>query len=98
MNNHDLVELEKIDGEIKFKNMNKYDLRKAQLENFDMTPDPYPHWTLKEILEQPNALSRVLNYGGRIENSHRVKLGGLNPDLLSIKNLIISACGTSLYA
>jgi glutamine---fructose-6-phosphate transaminase (isomerizing) len=65
------------------------------------TPEPYPHWTLKEIIEQPSALSRVLNYGGRIDSESSVRLGGLSnsaAELLKINHLIISACGTSLNA
>jgi glucosamine--fructose-6-phosphate aminotransferase (isomerizing) len=73
----------------------------APAENIKLTPDPYPHWTIKEILEQPEAISRSLNYGGRFIDELTVKLGGLEEQknvLKSIKHLIISACGTSLYA
>lgn len=65
------------------------------------TPDPFPHWTLKEIHEQPEAAFRALNQGGRIMNSIRVKLGGLNEyaqTLIEIKHLTIIASGTSGHA
>jgi len=65
------------------------------------TPDPYPHWTIKEIFEQPEAIARALNYGGRIFGDDNVKLGGLssNEEILgNIKHLIIAACGTSFFA
>lgn len=67
----------------------------------DITPDPYEHWTLKEIKEQEFSIFRALNNGGRIYDHISVKLGGLEHDrkkLLDIKNLIILGCGTSKYA
>jgi glucosamine--fructose-6-phosphate aminotransferase (isomerizing) len=65
-----------------------------------LTPDPYPHFTLKECMEQPEAIARALSYGARM-NGKRVVLGGLdmNVDQMSaIKNLIITGCGTSRHA
>lgn len=65
------------------------------------TPDPYAHWTIKEIYEQPEALARALNYGGRMFGDDNVKLGGLSENeeaLSNVKHLIIAACGTSLFA
>lgn len=69
-----------------------------------MTPDPYPHWTLKEISEQPQSVMWAINGGGRLGGKNRVKIGGLERDaekmtgLLEIKDLIIIASGTSLHA
>jgi len=63
--------------------------------------DPYPHWMLKEIFEQPESVQRSLNYGGRLENSHQVKLGGLDKhrlELIDCNNLILFGCGTSYFA
>lgn len=73
----------------------------APEQEVELTPDPYPHWTLKEIMEQPHALARSLNFGGRISSDAEVKLGGLeeNKDwLLNIRHLVIAACGTSFYS
>ncbi len=70
-------------------------------ETIDISPAPHPHWTIKEILEQPEAIARTLNHGARILDDVRVKLGGLEQNaerLLSIKHLIIAACGTSYNA
>ncbi|MCR4311843.1 MAG: glutamine--fructose-6-phosphate transaminase (isomerizing) [Candidatus Uhrbacteria bacterium] len=69
-------------------------------ETIDISPDPHPHWTIKEILEQPEAIARTLNHGARILNDTQVKLGGLeeNADrLLGIRHLVIAACGTSFH-
>ena len=66
-----------------------------------VTPDPWPHWTIREIMEQPSSLSAALNHGGRILNETSVKLGGLESKrsmLITIRHLVIAACGTSLYA
>lgn len=65
------------------------------------TPAPFPHWTIKEILEQPEAVKRTLNHGARIKDDVSVKLGGLESraeELLSIRHLVIAACGTSYHA
>ncbi|MEK9155622.1 MAG: glutamine--fructose-6-phosphate aminotransferase, partial [Patescibacteria group bacterium] len=73
----------------------------APEEVIELSPAPFEHWTLKEIMEQPDALARTLNHGARLPNDLEVKLGGLerNKDmLLSIKHLVIAACGTSYHA
>lgn len=77
-------------------------VEKIYVENIELSPSPFEHWTLKEISEQPQSLSRALNYGGRIyPMGNRVKLGGLDQNrdsLLTINHLLIAGCGTSLYA
>jgi glucosamine--fructose-6-phosphate aminotransferase (isomerizing) len=71
-------------------------------EIIERSPAPYEHWTLKEIMEQPEALSRTLSYGARFSSDgSMVKLGGLEGNLdklLTIQNLLIGACGTSYFA
>lgn len=76
-------------------------VEKAPTEEIPMSPDPHPHWTIKEILEQPQAISRTLNYGGRFAADGSVRLGGLDMHkdvLLRVKHLLLAGCGTSLYA
>lgn len=71
------------------------------VEDIKLTPDPYPHWMLKEIFEQPETALRSTNMGGRILDNYNVKLGGLmnhKNDLIKIKNLLIVASGTSYHA
>jgi len=66
-----------------------------------MSPYPFPHFTIKEIYEQPTSLSRALNFGGRFASDSTVRLGGLELNkewLLNIDNLVIAACGTSYYS
>ena len=66
-----------------------------------LSPAPWPHWTIREIMEQPVALSMALNCGGRILSDREVKLGGLEArraDLLAVRHLLIAACGTSAFA
>lgn len=73
----------------------------APAENIQLDPAPYKHWTLKEIMEQPKAISRVMGYGGRFDADGFVKLGGLDDNkelMLSIQNIMVSGCGTSLFA
>jgi len=101
LNNHDVIELEKDNGNIKFTQKDNYDLREVSVEKCLLTPDPYPHWTLKEIHEQFESSIRAMGMGGRILDNKNVKLGGLDShfeDLINIDNLIILGCGTSYHA
>ena len=70
------------------------------LEN-ELTPDPYFHWTLKEIYQQPEVILNTINKGGRIKNETEVKLGGLEQYaniLKMVNNIILLGCGTSYFA
>jgi glutamine---fructose-6-phosphate transaminase (isomerizing) len=60
----------------------------------------YPHFMLKEIFEQPTTVENTMR-GRLILEEGFSKLGGLNiskEDLLSIDNIIITACGTSWHS
>jgi glutamine---fructose-6-phosphate transaminase (isomerizing) len=60
----------------------------------------FPHFMLKEIFEQPEAVENALR--GRVNHAEGVaKLGGLESvfdRLLQARHLIIVSCGTSYYA
>jgi glucosamine--fructose-6-phosphate aminotransferase (isomerizing) len=76
-------------------------VEQAAEETIRLSPAPYPHWTIKEIMDQPMSISRTLNYGGRIYDDSRVKLGGLEERvdmLLPIRHLVLTGCGTSYFA
>jgi glucosamine--fructose-6-phosphate aminotransferase (isomerizing) len=56
---------------------------------------------LKEIMEQPDAVLRAINNGGRIESDTCVKLGGLEKyrnELTEVDHLILLGCGTSYHS
>lgn len=82
--------------------IDKEQIRTLKKEIVDKKPKPgYSCFFEQEIFEQAEAISKTLNYGARIASNNRVKLGGLEAkeeDLKSIDNLIIGACGTSLYS
>ncbi len=60
----------------------------------------FEHHMLKEIFEQPKALSTCM--GGRIDRANnRIKLGGIDSylrELTQTKRLILTACGTAFHA
>jgi len=62
----------------------------------------YPHFFLKEIHEQPDAIRRAIGDGGRLlPEFGTAKLGGLNldrRDFFDIKRIHILAMGSALYA
>jgi glucosamine--fructose-6-phosphate aminotransferase (isomerizing) len=82
-------------------NENEYTHKKINILDNELTPDPFLHWTLKEIYEQPKTIINSVNFGGRIKNNSEVKLGGLDNyyEILSkIENIILLGCGTSFHA
>lgn len=67
----------------------------------DLSPDPFPHWMLKEIYDQIESSSRAINFGGRLGGDLGIKLGGLEEHRLEIvkyKRIYLLACGTSYHA
>lgn len=74
----------------------------VEAEHVASTPEPFPHWTIREIVEQPLTLMNTINNGARIFND-RVHLGGLallEGELGPSKriHLVLLGCGTSHYA
>tara|TARA_B100000073_G_scaffold348197_1_gene365617 strand:- start:4556 stop:6397 length:1842 start_codon:yes stop_codon:yes gene_type:complete len=63
-----------------------------------LTPDPFDHWMIKEIYEQPDSCLRAIR--GRLQEIS-VRLGGINSfrgNLKDISNIILLGCGTSYHA
>ncbi len=102
LNDGDIVTVEKTaDGSIKFPNKLDYLENAIQNRVTETSCYPYPHWTMKEILEQPMSILRTLNMGGRILSENKVKLGGLDSkrdELTKCNHLVLLGCGTSLNA
>jgi glutamine---fructose-6-phosphate transaminase (isomerizing) len=74
--------------------------QRAPDQKVKLSPEPYPHWTIKECVEQPEAMARALGFGGRL-GADKVFLGGLDGNFArvsKIKHMMLSACGTSLNA
>ncbi|MBD0321098.1 MAG: glutamine--fructose-6-phosphate transaminase (isomerizing), partial [Gemmatimonadetes bacterium] len=60
----------------------------------------YPHFMLKEIMEQPNTLRETMR-GRLLPEEGGVKLGGLtgmDEELKSVERIIILGCGTSWHS
>jgi glucosamine--fructose-6-phosphate aminotransferase (isomerizing) len=101
LDNNDLCKLKKKDGKIIMESEKEYKLNIIKKTNESITPHPYPHWTLKEIMDQPEVALRATGMGTRVENDTTVRLGGLEEkkSLLSeISDLIILGCGTSYHS
>lgn len=100
LNNGDITVIKKRD-KITFSNIENYIMRDITIKNNELTPDPFPHWTLKEIHEQYESSIRAISFGGRIVENDKVRLGGpaVHETLLaSVEHLILLGCGTSLNA
>ena len=102
LNNDDICEIHfDAHNHIKINYANTYNFKKIIMDNHDLTPEPYKHWTLKEIHEQPQKILNSINLGGRILTNNLVKLGGLDDNKIKLKNIehiILLGCGTSYYS
>jgi glucosamine--fructose-6-phosphate aminotransferase (isomerizing) len=102
LDNNDLIEITRNEDAITYgDNIHRYKPTECATVDIETSPIGYPHWMIKEIMEQPLSVQRVLNNGGRIETDTTVKLGGLDlckARLLESSHLIILGCGTSLNA
>lgn len=101
LNNYDICIITKNNDKISVQTTHNYDLKTILNQNNVLNPDPYPHWTLKEIYEQKESIQRAISFGGRILTDDLVKLGGLDSkkkELMEIDNIILLGCGTSYNA
>ena len=101
LDGNDLCEMSLEDNKLELKTQQKYQLKDNNINNFNLSPDPFPHWTIKEIEEQYESSIRALSFGGRLLDENKVKLGGLEPYIQILKridNIIFLGCGTSYNA
>lgn len=101
LKNHDLCIVKRVKGKIEMITNEIYEEKKVNLLDPTENVNPYPYWTIKEILEQDETSLRAIGNGGRIDKNERVKLGGLDDSkkiLKKVKNLILLGCGTSYHA
>ena len=79
----------------------KKDIQELEWDIEEAEKGGFPHFMNKEIFEQPEAIENAIR-GRLIKKEGLAKLGGLEDvdalTLLSIKKIIIVACGTSYYA
>jgi len=103
LKDHNVVTLQNSKDGIVFDSTHTYVERpisdyQKELENSKNT---YPHWLLKEIMEQPDASLRTIGMGSRIINDKQVRLGGLEgyaDQLINTDHIILLGCGTSYYS
>ena len=101
LNTDDICIISKINDTVSFSTSQSYVKNNVSVLDSELSPSPYPHWTLKEIYEQPSVVLNSINKGGRIKNNSEVKLGGLeqcSENLKRINNIILLGCGTSYFA
>jgi len=97
----DVVVLKRRDDKIFFEKKEKYKIKDVTIKDITLTPEPYDHWTIKEINEQYDSSIRAISLGGRLIDDNKVKLGGLQQNINTLKeidHLILLGCGTSLHS
>jgi glucosamine--fructose-6-phosphate aminotransferase (isomerizing) len=76
------------------------DLKQIEFSLEQIELGDFPHHMLKEMFEQPEALSTCM--GGRIDRqNNRIRLGGIDSylrELTRTRRLILTACGTAFHA
>lgn len=78
-----------------------YKPKSITIFDYEMSPYPFTHWTLKEIYQQPEIIVNAINKGSRIKNETEVNLRGLEQyfdSLKTVNNIILLGCGTSYFA
>ena len=102
MEDHEIAILTPERMEIKHRDLGKQSPSIQTLDQVSETIDKggFPHYMLKEIFEQPQAIENVLR--GRLdEEEATARFGGLNLDpqsLRSMERIVLTACGTSWHA
>ena len=101
LNNKDICVVNKNEKELTIDTNDNYKLNKTFDLNFELSPDPYKHWMLKEIFDQEKSSLSAIKLGSRLLENNKVRLGGLSEkikELENIDNLILLGCGTSYNA
>jgi glucosamine--fructose-6-phosphate aminotransferase (isomerizing) len=101
LHNDDICIISRLNGNLSVKTKQIYKKKNVTISDFELTPHPFIHWTLKEIYQQPRVILNTINNGGRIKNETDVKLGGLEQHtnmLKNVNNIILLGCGTSYFA
>ncbi len=102
LRNNDLCLIETTSqGIVSISTNEQYKQQMINHQNLELTPSPFPHWTIKEIHEQVDSSLRAISFGGRLISKSEVRLGGLESHkqiLLDIDNLIVLGCGTSYHS
>jgi glucosamine--fructose-6-phosphate aminotransferase (isomerizing) len=74
LENNDLCILRFNKNKIQIQYNNQYSYQDMKKEFHSITPAPYEHWTLKEIMEQPGSIMKCLCNGSRISKCFREDL------------------------
>jgi glucosamine--fructose-6-phosphate aminotransferase (isomerizing) len=103
IDNTDIIILKKENDKISFDSFSNklYEEKTYKSQNENHSPEPYTHWTLKEINDQIISCYNATGMKGRIADDNSVMLGGLEQykdDIMSCNNLLILGCGTSYHA
>ena len=88
LENNDLciMKLDEKKNSLEIDTFHQYQPKKTQKGDFQLSPEPYPHWTLKEIEEQPESVLRAISNGGRLFDKN-VRLGGLEDNKEALKGI-----------
>jgi glucosamine--fructose-6-phosphate aminotransferase (isomerizing) len=103
LNDHDVVEI--AGGDFRITTLDSeenvgYQISQVELAEASAELGQFPHYMLKEIFEQPEALRNTFRGRLNLEDA-TAQLGGLNmtaQELRGVERIVITACGTALHA
>lgn len=102
IDNNDLCIIERTQEKLTLKTSKSYTPTQMDKNSIiELTPEPYPYWFIKEIMEQTESSLRSISMGGRLLDDNHVRLGGLEGHeevLKNVDNIILLGCGTSYHA
>ncbi len=102
LNDYDIVAVQRDDFEVSALTGKgvQHEISRVEFTADDVSKGEFPHYMLKEIYEQPDAIQDAIR--GRLSRDEATaKLGGLNmlpADMRGIDRLILAGCGTALHA
>jgi glucosamine--fructose-6-phosphate aminotransferase (isomerizing) len=76
----------------------KYEIQTFTPISLELSPDPYKHWTVKEIYEQYKSSTNAIKDRIKNDKVSLIECELYNKELRNIENMLISGCGSSLYA
>jgi glucosamine--fructose-6-phosphate aminotransferase (isomerizing) len=102
LNDNDIVRIQEKEFHISSLSRaeSKYEISDIEISDAEASKGNFPHYMLKEIFEQPQAIMN--SFRGRLNHEESTaKLGGLNmspTQMRAIKRVIFLACGTAKHA
>ncbi|GHU16989.1 glutamine--fructose-6-phosphate aminotransferase [isomerizing] [Alphaproteobacteria bacterium] len=98
LEDNDIAEISRKDAVFYDKNLNKVERKRYKVlsDGNSAEKGAYPHFMLKEIMDQPSAIRKTIQHMGIYDDFLQHKIGASIFD--NVRRILIIACGTSYHA